>query len=127
MTRIKSNRQIELDFEAGLHQQFPDFMDCVRASVYGCGRQFKSIAADLDMSPSSLSRKLNENPDDNVHFQLRHTPQLLRATGDLRLLYWLVEEFCEPPESRRDRVDAALAELLPKLSSLIQQRDNIAA
>ena len=77
-------RQLSLTLEAGLLQQFPEFRDVVRASVYSCGRPFKQIAADLDMSLSELSRKLSENPADPVHFPLTRLPELVRATGDAR-------------------------------------------
>ena len=36
-----------IDLDQSLTQQFPEFMDAVRASVYDCGRPFKAIAADL--------------------------------------------------------------------------------
>lgn len=87
-------QQVELNFEGGLTDQYPEFKDCVKASVYGCGRPFKAIAADLDMSSSALSRKLANNPDDPVHFPLHRLPELLQATSDMRPLYWLVEKYC---------------------------------
>ena len=67
-------RQLSLTLEHSLLQQFPDFRDVVRASVYACGRPFKLIAADLDMSLSELSRKLSENVSDPVHFPLTRLP-----------------------------------------------------
>ncbi len=112
--------QIELNFEPGLTEQFPDFMDCVRASVHGCGRAFKAVAADLDMSPSELSRKLAPNPDDPVHFQLRNLPALVKATKDCRPIYWLIEAFLEDDEEKRRRVIAEVADVLPKLKALVE-------
>jgi hypothetical protein len=84
-------RQVEINFEAGLTEQFPAFRDVVKAAVYGCGRPFKAVAADLDMTSSELSRKLGDNPNDPVHFPLHLLPELIRATGDKRPVYWLVE------------------------------------
>lgn len=112
--------QVELDFEGGLLQQFPEFMDCVRASVHGCGRQFKAIAADLDMSPSELSRKLADNPNDQVHFPLQELPRLIEATRDMKPLYWLVEAFLEDSEAKRRRMNAELATMLPKIKALLE-------
>lgn len=117
-------QQIEIDFEAGLHQQFPDFMDCVRASVHGCGRPFKAIAADLDMSSSELSRKLSENPNDPVHFQLRGLVRLMQSTGDLRPLHWLIEEFLEDQAAKKERARDELAALMPKIASLLELAHN---
>ena len=50
--------QLEIKLEGSMLEQFPEFMDVVRESVYGCGRAFKLVAADLDMSVSELSRVL---------------------------------------------------------------------
>lgn len=113
-------QQIELNYEGGLNEQFPDFNDCVRASVYSCGRPLKAIAADLDMSVSELSRKLANNPNDPVHFQLKRLPDLLQATDDLRPLYWLFEKFCQDDTQRRKQAVEALIEMLPKIQSLLQ-------
>ena len=110
--------QFELDFEPGLTDRFPEFLDCVRASVYGCGRPFKAIAADLDMSPSALSQKLADNTDN--HFALRRLPDLMRATNNLEPIYWLVEKFCDDPEQKHRRSVALVAELLPKLAAMVK-------
>lgn len=112
-------RQLEITLEGGLRDQFPEFWECVQASESGCGRQHKAIAADLDMSPSELSRKLANNPDDPLNFPLRLFPALLRSTRDLRPLYWLIEEFCEDDKARASRVQAELAAMLPKLQALL--------
>lgn len=120
-------RQVEINFEAGLTEQFPEFRDVVRASVYSCGRAFKSVAADLDMTSSELSRKLSDNPNDPVHFPLRMLPDLLRATGDKRPIYWLVEAFLEDDDSKQRRITTELADMLPKLQSLLKASVNLKA
>lgn len=114
-------KQLAIDFDASLRERFPEFMDCVRASVHGCGRPFKAIAADLDMAPSELSRKLSENPNDPVHFQLRHLPALLKATKSLDPLYWLVDQFCESPDDKARRAKAQLIAKMPEILALLQE------
>lgn len=113
-------RQVEINFEAGLTEQFPNFRDVVKAAVYGCGRQFKVVAADLDMTSSELSRKLGDNPNDPVHFPLHLLPELIRATGDKRPVYWLVETFLEDEDARRARAVAQLGDMLPHLMALLK-------
>jgi len=113
-------RQLNIDFQPGLLEQFPEFRDVVRASVYSCGRAFKAIAADLDMSVSELSRKLADNPSDPVHFPLPRLPELLRATGDLRPLYWLIEDFIEDPEAKKQRVISEATDAVRRLTSLLE-------
>lgn len=114
-------RQMHMEFESGLMQQFPEFKDVVRAGVYSCGRAFKAVAADLDMSVSELSRKLANNPNDPVHFPLDRLPELLAATGDLRPVYWLAERFIEDPDARRDRVLSEAQGMLKRMNALLDE------
>lgn len=113
-------RQVEINFEAGLTDQFPEFRDVVKASVYSCGRALKSVAADLDMTSSELSRKLADNPNDTVHFPVHLLPALIRATGDKRPVYWLVERFLEDEDTKRSRAVAQLSDMLPQLQALLK-------
>lgn len=113
-------RQVEINFAAGLTEQFPAFRDVIKASVYGCGRQLKAVAADLDMTSSELSRKLGDNPNDPVNFPLNLLPDLIAATGDKRPLYWLVERFLEDTTTKRTRAVTQLAEMMPQLQALLK-------
>ena len=54
----------------------------VRESVYRCQKPMKAIAADMDLSESSLSRKLSENDDDRRSFSVADLEGAIRATGD---------------------------------------------
>ena len=107
--------QLTLEFD----RKHTTFHEAIRASVYGCGRQLKYIAADLDMSPAELSRKLSDNPNDPVHFPAHRLPDLMRATGDLTPLYWLVDEFLRPQEEAKLREFEAFKKKLPQLKRLI--------
>lgn len=115
--------QFELNFEAGLTDLFPSFSDCMSASVYSCGKPFKNIAADLDVSPSHLSRMLNVN-DEGVHFPARRLNELIEATGDLRPVYWLVEKFCQDSDAQARRAIGELATILPKIVALVERAEN---
>lgn len=110
--------QLEIDFEPGLLEQFPEFLDVVRASVYGCGKQHQLIAGALDMSPSLLSRKLAKNPNDDTKFPVDLLPDLCAATGDHRPIYWLIERFMENTEQKRERAIAQLPELVDRLMAV---------
>lgn len=114
-------RQFSLTLESSLLQQFPDFRDVVKASVYSCGRAFKAIAADLDMSVSELSRKLTDNPADPINFPLHRLPDLVRATGDKRPVLWLVEAFLDDPDARRQHAVDRLEQLIPEISALVKE------
>lgn len=112
--------QINIDFEPDLLEQFPRWMDCVRASVYGCGKALKVIAGDIDMTSTELSRKLADNPNDNVSFPLDKLPELVKATGNKNPVYWLIAAFLEDPDAKRRRAKAQLAEMMPRIAALLE-------
>lgn len=120
MKQVSNPLQVELRLDPGLLDEYPDFRDVVKASVYSCGRAFKAIAADLDMSVSELSRKLNDNPNDPVHFPLHRLPDLIQATSDMRPIYWLVERFIENDASKRKRAINELSKLLPQIQAALR-------
>lgn len=112
-------QQLTINLEQSLTQQFPNWMDVVRASVYGCGKPFKSIAADLDMSASELSRRLS--PDGDIPALMEHLPKLIETTGDHRPIYWLVERFMENDATKQKRVVDRLSKILPEVHNLLAQ------
>jgi len=111
--------QYLIDVDGVVTDQFPDFRDVVSASVYDCGRPFKAIAADLDMSSSALSRKLKTSPDDPVHFPLDRLPDLLDATRDLRPIFWLIERYLQDTTARQAQDLARVERLLNELQPLV--------
>lgn len=113
-------KQLAISFDAGLLERFPEFSDCLKASVYSGRKQLKSIAADMDMSSSELSRKLADNPADPVYFPAKRLPDLLAATGDLSPIYWLIERFLESDELKKSRAKAELAAMMPKIMALLE-------
>lgn len=117
-----SKQQLSLDFEAGLTGRYPTLMDCVRAAIERSSQQKKSIAADLDKSPSDLARELAENPNDNRYFKVRDLSQLIESCGEPGhdIIYWLIEKHLEDPEVRRQRARDMLTQLLPQLIELIE-------
>jgi len=114
-------KQIELDYSGSLLEQFPDWQDVVKASVHGCGKPFKNIAADMDMSTSELSRRLSENPNDTMKFQLYRLDDLLNATGDLRPVFWLVEKYCQDTAAKQKQALNDLVGIMPHLHDLLKQ------
>lgn len=111
-------QQLTIKLEQSLTQQFPNWMDVVRASIYDCGKPFKAIAADLDMSVSELSRRLS--PADSLVLSVEDMPKVITATNDLRPVYWMVEKFLENDESKRNRAVDEMTRLLPQIRSLLE-------
>jgi hypothetical protein len=113
--------QVEMDFEPGLTQQFPEFLDLLAAVVYGSRPGLSGVAAELDKSPSLLSRMLSRDKDDPRHLPMAELPKIIHATGDRRPIYWLIEKFLEDPEIKRRRALDHLAELMPQLQGLLKE------
>lgn len=95
-------QQFDLNFDAGLIDLHGTLLDCIKASVHSCGRQMKAIAADLDYSPSELSRRLNPGPND-PHFPVERLPELIAATNDLRPVVWPIRAGYRYGNTRRMR------------------------
>jgi hypothetical protein len=112
--------QLDLDFERGLIERFPSLMDVVRNDVEHCGKLKKTLAADMDMSPSEFSRILADNPSDPRNFTLDMLPAFIRATGRKTPIYWLIESFLQDPEKRKARALETLSDLLPQIAALVK-------
>jgi hypothetical protein len=112
-------QQFDLSFQGGLVDEFPEFRDVLRAAAYGCGRPFKHVAADLDMTSSKLSRMLADNPNDPINFPADRIPDFIEATGDTRPVLWLAERFLVDSATKQRQAIAQLASLMPRIEQLI--------
>jgi AraC-like DNA-binding protein len=112
---------MSIDFDPGLAERHQSALDCVRECAYTHKHPLKTLAADMDMSQSELSRKLAHNPDDPRRFTLDDLEKFLTATGDMTPIYYLVEKFLEDADLRQRRALSELANLAPQLAALIKQ------
>lgn len=110
-----SKLQLRIDFEPGITEQFRTLKQCVAAVVYGYRGGLNSVAAACDVSPSTLSRMLNENEDDPRHLPLDFLPSIVEATGDIRPLEWLAAKFLPDDGMRREAALSRIEQLLPQL------------
>ncbi len=108
--------QLTLDFEPGMTERYPTAMDRLRASVYGSPKPLKTIAADMDMSTSALSRKLSEDPDDPRRFSLDDLEKYIAATGDTSVIEYLAVRYLESDDARHARVLTNAERLLAELA-----------
>lgn len=115
MVTAVSKQQFKLDFEPGITEQFRTLKQCVAAVVYGYRGGLNSVAAACDVSPSTLSRMLNENEDDPRHLPLDFLPSIIEATGDIRPLQWLAAKFLPDDNMRREAALSRIEQLLPQL------------
>lgn len=103
-------QQITLNYDAGRAESFETCREFVAHRVHHQGRPQKAIAADMDYSPSHLSRKCAQSPDDSMRFTLDDLERFIEVTGDTSPVLYLVEKYLT--ESNR------IAELEAELSRL---------
>jgi len=99
--------QITLNFEKGLTESYLTCREYVQSLVYKQGKPQKAIAADMDYSPSDLTRKLAQSPNDSRRFTLDDLEKFIEVTGDTGPVIYLVEKYL----TERDRIAELEAEL----------------
>lgn len=83
-------QQMELKFSGGLVEDYDRLMDLMKARIEASGRLKKQVAADMDISPSKLSRCL---PGGDLNFSVDMLERYIEITGDLDPIYYLAERF----------------------------------
>jgi hypothetical protein len=78
----------------------------------------KVIAAEMDMSPSTLSRKLNPSDGDTQRFNLDDLEAFLDATGDApAVIEYLAAKYMDSPDARKARALSKVERLAEELSA----------
>lgn len=119
-------RQLEIDFDPSLLDKYPTAMDALRAAVYTHPHPIKTIAADMDMAASTLSRKVAGDPDDPRRFSLDDLEAFMRASGDRSVLHYLNAKYLPTPEmheaARLDALEDAMQVMATTLAALKRGR-----
>lgn len=121
MTAVHASSQLTLDFAPGLAERHASLLACIREGAYSHRNPLKTIAADMDISQSELSRKLSGNPDDPRRMSVDDLEAYLRATGDMNPVFYLVEKYLEGEEVKQRRAAAELVKKLPDILALVKQ------
>lgn len=85
--------QLTLNFDAGLTESYGTCREYVAARVHQLGKPQKAIAADMDYSPSTLSRKLAQGDNDSNRLTLDDLELYMQVTNDTQPVYYLVEKY----------------------------------
>lgn len=86
-------KQLTLNFDVGLTSCFNTCREVVQCRVHQQGKPVKAIAADMDYSPSTLSRKLAQSPNDSQKLTVDDLELYIEVTGDKQPIYYLIEKF----------------------------------
>lgn len=117
---VPASSQLTLSFEPGLADRHASLLDCIRQTVYSHRNPIKTIAADMDLSQSDLSRKLSSNPEDTRRFSVDDLERLIEATGDVTPVLYLAEKYLASRESKQRAAAEQLCKMLPDIMALIK-------
>ena len=121
--------QLTLNFDPALHERFPTLRAFIayRAQA-GVNKPMKVQAADLDMAPSTLSRKLNPHEGDTQRFNLDDLEAWLHSTGDAAaVVEYLASKYLDNDTARQQRIAAKLEAMLPDLMQALAQMKGVTA
>lgn len=117
---VHSSNQLTLDFLPGLTELHTSALACVDSQIKSSGKPLKTIAADMDLSSSELSRKLANNPHDARNFTLDDFERYIASSGDTTPLLYLVQKYCVDSDVKQRQALAALASQVPNLIALLK-------
>jgi hypothetical protein len=116
-----ASNQLTLDFQPGLAELYSSALSCVDAQIKSSGKPLKTIAADMDLSSSELSRKLANNPNDARNFTLHDLESYIVATGDTTPILYLAQKYCVDDAFKKRQALSMLAEKLPALMAMLKE------
>lgn len=109
--------QLTLNFEPALPERFATLRDYVAHRSQVVPKHLKVQAADMDIAPSTLSRKLNPSDGDTQRFNLDDLELWLASTGDApAVIEYLAAKFMDSDEARKARALSKVERLAEELA-----------
>lgn len=119
MTAI-ARPQLTLDFEPSLPEQFSSLRSYVAFRVQEQRLNAIKLAGQMDLSPSVLSRKLNQPVGDSNRFNTDDLEAYIAATGDVEsVMAYLAAKYMDDPKAKRARLLSHVETLLPQLAQAL--------
>lgn len=109
--------QLTLNLEPTLVDRWPTLRQFLVHRVDAQAKTAKLIAAEMDISPSTLSKKLNPGETDAQRFTIDNLEQYLQSTGDIQaVIEYLATKFAPGgDEARKARAIGRLETLAATL------------
>lgn len=109
-----------LNFEPTVVDRWPTLREFMAHRLAVGKKPAKVVAADMDLSPSALSRKLNPADGDTQRLNVDDLERLLESTGDAAaVIEYLAAKFLDTPEARKQRLIARVESMLPDLAATL--------
>jgi hypothetical protein len=114
--------QLTLNLEPLLPERFPSLRAYIAHRAALVNKAMKVQAADMDMAPSTLARKLNPAEGDTQRFNCDDLEAWIDSTGEAAaVIEYLAAKFMDTDEARRTRALGKLETLLVDLQTLASQ------
>lgn len=107
--------QLTFNFEPEIADVYPTLRAFLAHQVQHQKKPAKSIAADMDMAPSTLSRKLTPAEGDTQRFNVDDLEIYMRATGDTSPIEYLASKYLHSDTHRAARLMAKAEALQTEL------------
>lgn len=114
-----SDSQLTLAFEPSLPERYRTLRDFMAYRVQVQKKPAKTIAGDMDMSPSLLSRKLSPGDNDTQRFNIDDLENYITHTGDTAAIEYLAAKYLLSDKSRQIRALARVESLSAELAGLV--------
>jgi hypothetical protein len=108
--------QLTLNFEPSLPEQWKSLRAYIAFRVQEQRLNAASLAGKMDLSPSVLSRKLNQPEGDTQRFNCDDLEAYIAATNDIAsVMEYLAAKYMENEPARKARVLSKVEGMLPDL------------
>lgn len=114
--------QLTLNLEPSTAERFPTLRAFIAHRAAVTSKHLKAQAADLDMAPSTLSRKLNPTEGDTQRFNVDDLEAWIASTDEApAVIEYLASKFMDSDDARRARALAAAEQTIKQLAALLPQ------
>lgn len=118
--------QLTLNFEPALPERFSTLREYIAHRVQVQAKPAKTLAADMDMSPSTLSRKLSPGENDTQRFNVDDLEAYMRESKDFSAIEYLAAKYLHSDEHRQARTIARIEALATEFNRALASLKGIA-
>ena len=112
---------VSVDVDMADLSNYDTLRDFVRHCVDVHPLPAKSIAMNMDLSPSALSHKLSPGIGETARFNADDLESYIKATGDTKPISYLVAKYCQSDAARKRNVLLQTEAMLAQVQRLLSQ------
>jgi hypothetical protein len=111
--------QLTLSFEPAICEQYNTLREFIAHRVQVQHKPAKTIAGDMDMAPSMLSRKLTPSEGDTQRFNVDDLEKYIATTKDTTPIEYLASKYLQSDASRHARAIARVEALATEMGNAL--------